>query len=74
MEDVERRLLDRDGDASRELGLLREWGDRERGEVGATGSRLVAEVTGDLERETVCVYGSDLLRIRDPARYEHLKH
>lgn len=48
MDDVERRLLDLDGDVSRELGLLREWGDSDRGEVGACGSRLVVEVAGDL--------------------------
>lgn len=33
--------------------------------LGATGSRLVAEFAGDLERDAGCVYGSDLLRTRD---------
>jgi hypothetical protein len=48
MDDVERRLLDLDGDASREPGLLREWGESDRGEVAAMASRLVVEVAGDL--------------------------
>jgi len=40
-------------------------GDNERG-VGGVTSRLVAEFAGDLDRDAGCVYGSDLLRIREP--------
>ena len=70
--------MDREGDASRELGLLRECepteatGDRERGVLGACGSRLVAEVAGERGR-VAGWYGSDLLRTRDPSFGQHIE-
>lgn len=51
MDDVDRRRPDRDGDGSRELGLLcgpaEPEGDSDRGEVGAIGSRLLVLEAGD---------------------------
>lgn len=64
---MDRRLLDREGDVSRDPGLLRECGDNDRGELEAWASRLVADVAGDRERAG-CAYGSDLLRTRDPVK------
>lgn len=52
---MERRRFDREGEGSRELGLLREpidpTGDKDRGVAGARGPREAAEVAGERGRE-----------------------
>lgn len=72
MDDVDCRRLDRAGEGSRELGLLRDWlkptgsnGDRDR--PGVEGAKLLA-ADGDRGRGAVRVYGSETLRIR-PERH-----
>lgn len=64
IEEVDSRRL-RDGEVSRDPGLLREWGESDLGDDEAWASRLDADAAGDLDREDGCVYGSDLLRTRD---------
>lgn len=70
IEEVDRRRPDLDGEGSRELGLLcgcrptESNGDSDRGVDGARGSRLVVVEAGD--RDLGWVYGSDLLRMREP--------
>lgn len=68
MDDVDCRRLDRAGEGSRELGLLRDWlkltgSNGERDRLGVEGAKLLA-ADGDRGRGAVRVYGSETLRIR----------